>query len=134
MKSLVGKTIKELWVSKDQYKLAFVTDQNDIIGFEVAGDCCSESWFADITGVDFLLNSTVVSVEDVCMSSLGESDGRSRQVCDEIYCYKFKTNNGHAEVIFRNSSNGYYGGWCSKCFFEIKDVSDMIKISTDWSA
>jgi hypothetical protein len=47
MKELIGKTIKGIFVNEDQHFLKFATDAGEVV-YYAAGDCCSESWFADI--------------------------------------------------------------------------------------
>lgn len=130
--TLVGLKVEELHVTEAEGSLVFVTNAG-IFEYEVDGDCCSESWFADVTGVDALIGGTVASVEEVPMPEPGE-DGRSRQESDEAYGCKITTDKGHADVVFRNSSNGYYGGHCNSA----KQLEELPQactpISDDWRA
>lgn len=126
--ALVGRTIKKISVNDNQEILSFDTDGGSI-SFKGYGDCCSETWFADITGVDFLLNARIMSVEDVEMESV--DDGRTRQDSDSFYGVKIHTDKGSADVIYRNSSNGYYGDNAE--LFTGK-LSDMTEITKDWQA
>lgn len=49
---------------------------------------------------------------------------------DSAYCYKFRTDNGYADIIFRNSSNVYYGGECELRYFSrVYMVKDRLKTS-----
>lgn len=110
MKQLIGTKIEKIELSKDgQYYLQFTTDKG-IRLFGTEGDCCSESWFADIIGTNNLLGATVAAVEEVEMPNYNTEDGRCRQEVDSVYGYKLTTSKGYADIIFRNSSNGYYGG------------------------
>ena len=109
MKELIGKKITGLRINEDQSVLVFDTDQG-AVGYETDGDCCSETWFADITGVVSMLGGTVQTVEEVSMEGYNVEDGRTRQDSDEAYGYKLTTDKGYADIVFRNSSNGYYGG------------------------
>lgn len=133
MKELVGSRIMFLSVNEDQNLLRFQTNRGSIV-YEAFGDCCSESWFADITGVLALLNQNVLSVEEVEMECV--QDDRSRQEHDSLYGVKIKTTGGYVDVVFRNSSNGYYGGWIA-----LKEDPDSwahyvvwTDIKDDWSA
>ena len=127
LKSLVGKTIRAIFVSPGEGQLLFKTDEGDV-GYHVWGDCCSESWFADLTGVDALIGGTVTETEDVKYSE--PNDDRTRQEHDVVYGYKIKTSKGHADLSFRNSSNGYYGG-----DLESGDAPEAtVAITDDWSA
>jgi hypothetical protein len=124
---LVGKTVSSLFVSENEQELRFETDDGDV-GVWAEGDCCSESWFADITGFDALIGSKVVSVEIVDMPDI--EDDRSRQEFDQAYGYKITTEKGICDIVFRNSSNGYYGGWAVPSEAE----GATVKITDDWSA
>jgi hypothetical protein len=110
MKELIGKKIIELLVSEGESELVFVTNEGTI-WYHVEGDCCSNSWFADVTGVSALLGAVVAAAEDVPLDSYDVNDGRGRDESDCAYGYKLTTDKGYVDIVFRNSSNGYYGGW-----------------------
>lgn len=147
MKELIGKTVKQLFVNEDQSFLKFVTGDADMI-YYAEGDCCSESWFADILFGGWWRRcklGKVVEVSDIEMPSIvdkmAEKDGRTRQEFDQVYGYVVKFEMGSLEIIYRNSSNGYYGGSCEY----IKDterhwykekLEDAVwtEITEDWSA
>lgn len=133
MKELIGKVISELKVSKDdQSFLAFYHPDGTCTSYDAVGDCCSETWFADITGVDCLLGHTVLSVEEMEMPDFDEdTDKRSRQEYDDIYGIKIITDKGYVDIVFRNSSNGYYGGWLE---LNKRELPEMVSITDDWSA
>jgi len=143
MKELVGKKIKEIYIDADnQWYLKFITDDGDIV-YETEGDCCSESWFADVICIDALLGAIVNVVDEVEMYSVTDTeDSRCRQEYDAIYGYKFQTDKGWADIVFRNSSNGYYGGWLN-CLSEEKykayresHISEVnfVRLTKDYSA
>lgn len=132
MKEIIGKKIDKIEVDAgDQETLVFTVGDEKLI-YQGYGDCCSETWFADITGVSALIGGTVTSVETVQMAEV--EDGRTRQEHDEIYGYKIKTDKGYADIAYRNSSNGYYGGSCD--YIPGLDVSQhkFIEITDDWAA
>ena len=98
------------------------------------GGCCSESWWADITGV---LSATpgVVLKTEVLKDWFPDDDGRSRQEEDIAYGYQIKTNKGVIDLVFRNSSNGYYGGWAEQDTPEAyHDIEFEGVSSNDWRA
>lgn len=110
IEALNGRTIYSVWVEKNrQHFLKFCTDDGDVY-FYAAGDCCSESWFADITGGDALQGAVVLNAYYIDMPQ-EEYSPRSRQDIDIIYGFVIETAKGRCTVVFRNSSNGYYGGW-----------------------
>lgn len=131
MKELIGKKIQAMAVNETQSILSFETDKG-LVNFEVYGDCCSESWFADITGVAALLGGTVANVEEVSMDGYNVEDGRTRQEYDSAYGYKIRTDKGDADVVFRNSSNGYYGG--KLVAGPAEAPNGMTGITDDWRA
>ena len=131
MKELIGKKITGLRINEDQSVLVFDTDQG-AVGYEVDGDCCSESWFADITGVSAMLGGTVQTVDEVSMEGYNVEDGRCRQECDDAYGYKLTTEKGYADIVFRNSSNGYYGGSIDPLRGDPPE--GMTAIEDDWHA
>lgn len=131
MEQLIGKKITELRINEDQSVLAFYTDQG-VIAYETRGDCCSETWFADITGVGALLGGTVQTADEVSMDGYNVEDGRTRQDFDEAYGVKITTDKGYSDIVFRNSSNGCYGGSIGLLRREMPD--GMTAIADDWHA
>lgn len=132
MKELVGKKINGIYVSEGENELAFDTDAG-VIGYEGYGDCCSETWFADVLGVSALIGATVAAVEDVDLENYNIEDGRGRQEADSVYGYKLRTDKGYADIVFRNSSNGYYGGSCDH-MRNAPALESMRQITDDWHA
>lgn len=131
MKELIGKKITGLRINEDQSVLVFDTDQG-AVGYVTYGDCCSETWFADITGVSALLGGTVQTADEIGMEGYSVDDGRTRQEYDEAYGYKLTTDKGYADIVFRNSSNGYYGGSIDPLRGEPPE--GMTAIEDDWHA
>ena len=131
MNELVGKKIICLRINEDQSVLAFETDMG-VVAYYAYGDCCSESWFADIAGVSALIGGIVNSVEEVGMNEYNINDGRCRQEEDSAYGYKITTDKGYADIVFRNSSNGYYGGYLELLTTELPN--GMTEIADDWQA
>jgi len=129
MQNLVGRKVSALSISDDQTTLVVTHDAGEARYF-TDGDCCSETWIADIVGVDRLLGQTVLAVEDVAMESV--EDGRTRQDYDQFYGIKLTTTGGCVDLIYRNSSNGYYGGSLER----LKDeyTGKLIAITEDYSA
>lgn len=134
MEVLVGEKIIALFVDKDsQDELVFQTEKGYTV-FTTYGDCCSETWFADIIGVRALLGHVVTSVEWLEMSE-SEQDDRCRQESDQFYGVKLKTARGYIDIVYRNSSNGYYGGDIDKGSFVSSINPDRYEqITDDWAA
>lgn len=130
MKELLGKRINKILVNSDQSVLIFDTNFGDV-AYETYGDCCSETWFADITGVAALLGGVVTTVEVVDIEVV--DDGRTRQEEDEFYGVKITTDKGYADIVYRNSSNGYYGGSADYAAY-LERPTDITEILEDWQA
>lgn len=154
MKELIGKTIKAMYVNEDQHMLKFDTDQGELI-YLAEGDCCSESWFADIVFGWKFFNHTVVEVIELevpeWLNRVITNDKRTRQEYDEVYGFQlivsaekhslYESNNSMScDIIFRNSSNGYYGGWCELLSQETTWAQEKLSAATweqiteDWQA
>lgn len=111
MKELIGRTIRRVLVeSGTQDYLRFETDEGEVLYYADA-DCCSESWFADVTGVEALIGQRVLDVEEIPEEEVDKDDERNRQEYTVVYGFKILTARGRSTIAFRNSSNGYYGGW-----------------------
>jgi len=107
---LVGRKIEAVWVDCEEQKyLHFATDQGPIY-YGTSGSCCSETWFADIFGVEALLEGGPILKVEVAPDKTKVRDGRSRQQVDEIYGFTLTTSHGRCDIAFRNSSNGWYDG------------------------
>lgn len=131
MKELIGKIVSQLWINDEESVLLFMHPDGGWTAYETEGDCCSETWFADINGVSVLIGATVVSAVDVEMDNV--DDGRTRQEEDEFYGVKLTTDKGFVDIVYRNSSNGYYGGNI-KLSKGGQDTSQFRQILDDWSA
>lgn len=132
MKELLGKTITGLRVRDGEDILVFDHPDGTWTAYATHGDCCSETWFADIVGVNALINATVLEVQDVELED--DADERTRQEYDRFYGVKLKTDRGYVDIVYRNSSNGYYGGDISLYRSDSLPVGNFTTIADDWSA
>lgn len=112
---LVGKKILGIFWSEDY--LVFETDHGKV-AYTVDGDCCSHSYFHDFLGVRKLITGgPVISMQEVEMGEVDVLPG-DKYADDSIAAYGFEIvvedprfGEVTAVLSFRNSSNGYYGGW-----------------------
>lgn len=132
MDELLGKTVRQLKVNEDQSLLVFETSDGTVM-YETEGDCCSETWFADITGVDALLGGQVTKVEEVSIDLLNDGKDRTRQEYDQGYGVNLTTTKGYVNIVYRNSSNGYYGGSIRR-IDRLQSPVALTEITQDWSA
>lgn len=136
---LLGSKVIAARLEEGESRLLFEMEGGSGVMWTVDGDCCSESWFADLVGVEDLAGATVTGVESVEMEALGYSteDGRGRQEHDQVYGYKLTTDKGWCDIVFRNSSNGYYGGsmWATPATpEEMRASRGWLKITKDWTS
>ena len=130
MKELQGRTIHKIWLDRGNARLVFRTDDGVLV-YDTWGDCCSHSWFNDLIGVDALIGGTVASVEHVDLP-MPASDDAYDVLRD--YGIKITTDKGVAQVVYRNSSNGYYGGECERYVGSFTLSDDAKQITEDWTA
>ncbi len=130
---LVGRTIRRVYVGAGEDALYFATDRG-VVAFTTDAECCSVTWFADITGFDALIGAPVVCARDIDLPEPPDLDARSRRDCDRLYGFEVVTPKGRAVVAYRNSSNGYYGG--SMNYGEVIDAlpDGVREVTDDWSA
>lgn len=127
---LVGRTVSGVLVNDDQSVIVFETDEGNLT-FETRGDCCSETWWADLVGFDALIGNRIVSAESIDLPE--PQDNRTRQEYDSAYGLKITTGAGICDIAYRNSSNGYYGGHAVPSR-ETYDLDTFQRITGDWSA
>lgn len=130
---LVGRTVLGIFVAPTQGSIAFRTDTG-FVRFDVDGDYCSEAWIADLLSVDALLDAVVVGVEDLDLPNYNVDDGRCRQEVDAVYGIQINTLRGRATLVFRNSSNGYYGGSMGRGVMIEQMPDEWTEVRADWSA
>jgi hypothetical protein len=133
MKELVGLKILDVEIGGQEGFLRFITDIVPVV-YSTYGDCCSETWFSEIMRIDNLINHTVSEVKELYLPQY--QDDKGRQEVDRIYGFSIATEAGHATIVFRNSSNGYYGGSCDLDQGRSKTVTDWISLKhlEDWTA
>ncbi|MET3232206.1 UNVERIFIED_ORG: hypothetical protein ABIC54_004411 [Burkholderia sp. 1263] len=141
---LLGRVVRQIFMEAGEGRMRFVCEDGDNIEFVTDGDCCSETWFADIVGVTALIGHPITIAEEVEVPEL--LDGRCRQESDSFYGFRMFTQKGCCDAIYRNSSNGYYGGdctllvngagerWGSRFTLPGIDATDWKEITEDFSA
>ena len=133
-KTLKGKTIKNIYIDsrENPETLTFETTEGELISFETEGDCCSHCWFADFFNIQALINEEVLGSYEIELEDYdyNTDDGRCTQSEDGIYGYKIYTKKGTAVLSFRDSSNGWYGGWINQTTDHSRYYS--LKNMTNW--
>jgi hypothetical protein len=131
---LIGSRVAALWMDTGHTRLVFELERphgwTKQLAWITEGDCCSHSWFQEILGVDCLLNTTIIDVGYERYDSSVIEDGDSTVI--KQYKVKITTSDGYTDIIFRNRSNGYYGGSIEVSRDTSIDRSQ--RIEDDWSA
>ena len=128
---LLGTKVEAVMVSPEGWYLRIDTSAGSF-GFFADYDCCSESWFADLTGAEALIGHTITGITEVDLGDV--ADDRCRQEYDLAYGFAFTTTGGRADIVLRNSSNGYYGGWVSDDWSGAAMEKATVRVTDDWSA
>lgn len=135
MNELKNKIIKEINVFGDYHdNIQFVTNKGDVC-YSAYGDCCSSSFFSDIWNAENIIGQEITDVEDIELQE-GEAPNRYAKEDDyeQVYGIKITSNKGSCVIIFRNHSNGYYGGSIEFTNRSPEDDEKKWNITDNWSA
>ncbi len=124
---LVGRKILAISTDFDTW-LSFVDDKGSVFPFSLQADCCSHTWFFRFLNIDKVLGEVVVGVAEG-RPDVDAEDGHGTQEYDSVYNYCLLTAKGGMEITFRNSSNGYYGGWIRQ---ETEAPESLVLLGRDW--
>lgn len=128
---LLGQTVQGLCVNNDQSELYLINQWGHAIRITTYACCCSETWFADITSPENLDGE----IKGIRLLDLPDpTDDRSRQESDSAYGFVLSTDKGDCTIVYRNSSNGYYGGSIGTVEYCKELPEGLTKITADWSA
>jgi hypothetical protein len=135
LEELIGATVSEVWMEMGEGSIIFKTDKG-VYRYPVEGDCCSQSWFSDIYGLVPLFESPVVAIVELGMEWYSIDDDRCRHTDDVAYGYQIRTEySGTTTIVFRNSSNGYYGGNLAQVeILHEVPTEGYTQIKDDWKA
>lgn len=86
-----------------------------------------------MSGLENLLGQTIRAIRENAEAEAPE-DGKGRQEVDVLYSYTIETDKGLADIEFRNSSNGYYGGVLIRWDGAIPKEADMRPLTSDYLA
>lgn len=107
---LVGKTLTGIALAEGNLAIKFITTEGDIVA-ECDADCCSSTWIEHVELPALGFPATVLSAEALDLP--GSEDDHPVHDCLQVYGLKVTTDKGDLIIDYRNSSNGYYGGWLS---------------------
>jgi hypothetical protein len=109
---IIGEVIVALHLNKDNDELTFVSPTTVYV-YSSEGDCCSQSWIEHITVPSDIVGATITGKTE---PELPAHDGTLPGPHPDheelaIYHTAWQTTRGEIIAEYRNSSNGYYGGW-----------------------
>ena len=105
---LADKRVANVAASEDRERLVFTLDDGRTLTYRAEGDCCSRSWIEHLTVPVDIAGSEITGW---AQRELGEKEQDYETI--KVYQTSFATAKGEIIVEYRNSSNGYYGGWLS---------------------
>lgn len=108
----IGGTV--LWVGECDGNVIIHTDKGNLI-LEPKGDCCSRSWIDSYDMEPGFIGSKLL---DLDIGPVQHHDSG----CLKIYFSTIKTERARMTIEYRNSSNGYYGGWINFIWKEKESV------------
>ena len=141
MKELLDQKITNIYLSKGARSIIFKNDEGIYTKYLAEGDCFSDSWINDLVNPECLFGSTILKVEHINIDDVMDrkasvqpsEEELSEHECLQVYAIKFTTSKGYFDLVFRNSSNGYYGGWMELDAKSSLNLSQYNEIKEDWS-
>lgn len=129
LESLVGKTIKQVRINREDDVLYFLTEGGKVYQYHAYGDCCSRSWIEHINWINFLVDAIVTEVKN---RDMPEDDIDKHGNCIAYYGWTIVTNKGRCDIEMRNESNGYYGGSLERTEHDPKTLDDTRPVTEDF--
>lgn len=105
-KNMLNRKLAGVDLDQSRDRVVFKFQDGFERAFTVDGDCCSQSWIEHLEMPNDVVGATLLDVEDVGMGEIDDPE-----YCLQVYNTRFKTDRGEIVLEYRNSSNGYYGGY-----------------------
>jgi len=131
LSDLIGHVILDIQIGRQEDSVRFVCVNGDKIDFDTTSGCCSETWIAEVLNLPALIGKRVIAAIDLGLPERPD-DGHSRQAHDIFYGFRLDTKAGSCTIVFRNSSNGFYGGTVQRG--KLSEPGRSILGVTDWTA
>ena len=134
---LLNRTIDKVKINTDNTVLRIYSFwSGKFFGFRTEGDCCSYSWIEHVENAEYLAGSKVLEVIDIDVDSeefpLPEAEKQPDQLI-QFYGLEFKLENRPSfRLEYRNSSNGYYGGYITEERLSSSDLEAMTDLYKDF--
>lgn len=106
-KEIFGQNLEGVYFSADGSYMKIQTDKGAFC-FDTEGDCCSHTYYHEIYGNP---EGNILELEETGdLKEMGPDDPDKDAECIQQYGINIRTTKGVFTVVYRNSSNGYYGG------------------------
>ena len=106
---MVGKKI--ISFTQDSDYAIFYLDDGNRYTYHVDGDCCSSSWIEHATIPPDVEGATILGATQPDLNPHEPVKAENSWESIQVYHTAFQTDKGEIILEYRNSSNGYYGGW-----------------------
>lgn len=127
--ALVGATIRGVDICDNGIRFHIGDDKP--MAFYLVEDCCSETWLYSVRNFD-ALKEPVEEIVEIDLSHIDPKDGLGRQDEDDVHGFGLKTAAGVFEIVYRNSSNGYYTGWIERGSDRSEWRGEWEPVCADW--
>jgi hypothetical protein len=108
--NMLNRKLAAVSLSADRQCITFVFEDGGTRSFGVEGDCCSSSWIEHLEIPENVAGAKLLSVEDSAPLTQDHDDHDDDGEIS-VYNTAFRTDRGEVVLEYRNSSNGYYGGY-----------------------
>ena len=110
---MIGRTLTSVRLNAKCNRVTFCFEDGFARAFGVEGDCCSNSWIEHLELPRDVAGAKLLSVEDSnrITQDHPEHDEENGGEAVAVYNTRFLTDRGEIVLEYRNSSNGYYGGF-----------------------
>lgn len=112
-KNMLNKKLSSVVLSGSGGTVTFRFQDGSARAFDAEGGCCSTSWVEHLELPGDIDGATLLSVEDSANVTQDHEthDEENGGDCISVYNTVFRTDRGDIVLEYRNSSNGYYGGY-----------------------
>lgn len=108
---LADRPLESVTIDAGKDYVTFAFEDGHTARYAAEGDCCSSSWIEELTVPDSVKGRTLVGVQDYTFDNPKDEADNEYEVL-QSYKTVFHLDNGETITIeYRNSSNGYYGGY-----------------------
>lgn len=112
-KNMIDRVLRKVSLGDGNSRITFEYADGGSRSFGVEGDCCSSSWIEHLEMPPDIDGARLLSVDDSAPITQDHSAHDEENGGDSISVYNtvFRTDRGDIVLEYRNSSNGYYGGY-----------------------